>query len=138
MLADQCALTCPFIRSEDCVHDGPATPPSTAVAMDVDEGAQWSTALQRPLSSPRELRVAGKRRRLNDVDDKDQRELAELLQLIDEDKAGTLPLRSGHPRPAPSRPSSSPCLCTSAHHFRCMRAAFRFEAACSNPRGSVC
>ncbi|CAI5725958.1 unnamed protein product [Peronospora destructor] len=56
--------------------------------MDVDEGAQWPATWQRPLSPPRELRVTDKRRRLNDVAVKDQRELAELLQLVDEDEAG--------------------------------------------------
>ncbi|KAH7489201.1 Retrovirus-related Pol polyprotein from type-1 retrotransposable element R2 [Phytophthora ramorum] len=49
------------------------------VAMDVDQGARRQ--------QPPWQRVGGKRRRLNDVDDEDTRELAELL-LEEEDEAG--------------------------------------------------
>ena len=113
-LPDQGALTCSLTRNEDCVHGVPANPPITAVAMEVDNGAQWSTALQRPLSSPRELRVAGKRRRLNDVVDEDQRELAELLQLIDED--GLVPSHCAQVIHGQRHPGLRPLrVCVQAH-----------------------
>ncbi|ETP31245.1 hypothetical protein F442_19876 [Phytophthora nicotianae P10297] len=80
-------------------HDGQAV---AAVPMDVDQGAWWPTADQQPLSPPPELRVGGKRRRLNDGGDADARELAELL-LLDEEEVGThapaprLSAASAHP-----------------------------------------
>ncbi|KAE8881493.1 hypothetical protein PF003_g34465 [Phytophthora fragariae] len=57
--------------------------------MDVDQDARRPTVGSQPLSH-RLLSCAcgGKRRRLNDVDDEDTRELAELL-LEEEDEAGT-------------------------------------------------
>eukprot|EP00644_Phytophthora_capsici_P019537 jgi/Phyca11/22063/fgenesh1_pg.PHYCAscaffold_569_\ len=80
-------------------HDDQAV---AAVPMDVDQGARWPTADQHPLSPPPELRVGGKRRRLNDGDDEDICELAELL-LPDEEEADDhkpvprLPATSAHP-----------------------------------------
>ncbi|KAK1928268.1 Ribonuclease HI [Phytophthora citrophthora] len=74
-----------------------------AVPMDVDEDAQWPTPGQRPLSPPPELRVGGKRRRLNDSDDDDEdiRELVELLLAEEEvgtqDPAPRLSAASAHP-----------------------------------------
>ena len=137
MLADHGALTCPFARSEDCVHDGPATPPSTAVDMEVDEGAQWPATAQRSLSPPRELRVAGKRRRLNDVDDEDQRELAELLQLIDEDEAGTPPIAL-RPSAASALPASVLSVFVhNAHHFRCTLCTYTAASFASLKRHRV-
>ncbi|POM63982.1 Reverse transcriptase [Phytophthora palmivora] len=56
--------------------------------MDVDEDAWWPAAARQPLSPPPELRIGGKLRRLNDVDDEGSRERAELL-LLDEDEAGS-------------------------------------------------
>ncbi|CAI5733089.1 unnamed protein product [Peronospora farinosa] len=137
MLADQGALACLLASSEACMHDGPATPPSTAVAMDVDEGALWTAPSQHPLSPPRELRVAGKRRRLNDVDDEDQRELAELSQLVDEDEAGipTLALR-------PSAASTIPASVLSvfvhnAQHFQCTLCTYTAASFASLTRHRV-
>ncbi|KAK1935454.1 hypothetical protein P3T76_010679 [Phytophthora citrophthora] len=74
-----------------------------AVPMDVDEDAQCPTPGQRPLSPPPELRVGGKRRRLNDSDDDDEdiRELVELLLAEEEvgtqDPAPRLSAASAHP-----------------------------------------
>ncbi|RMX62684.1 hypothetical protein DD238_007976 [Peronospora effusa] len=119
MLADQGALAFLLASSEACMHDGPATPPSTAVAMDVDEGALWTAPSQHPLSPPRELRVAGKRRCLNDVYDEDQRELAELSQLVDEDESG-IPSPALRPSAASALPAS--VLSVFVHnvqHFQC-------------------
>ncbi|POM61037.1 hypothetical protein PHPALM_30015 [Phytophthora palmivora] len=71
--------------------------------MDVDEDAWWPTAARQPLSPPPELRIGVKRRRLNDVDDEESRELAELL-LLDEDEIGpqdsALRLSAASARPA--------------------------------------
>ncbi|CAH0518734.1 unnamed protein product [Peronospora belbahrii] len=55
---------------------------AVAVPMDIHFGARRSPP------PPPTLRVNGKRRRLNDVDDADARKLAELLLLVDEDEAG--------------------------------------------------
>ncbi|KAH7489198.1 Retrovirus-related Pol polyprotein from type-1 retrotransposable element R2 [Phytophthora ramorum] len=60
---------------------------AAAVPMDVDQDARWPAAGTQPLSPPPVLCIGGKRRRLNDVDDEDTRELAELL-LEEEDEAG--------------------------------------------------
>ncbi|CAI5734330.1 unnamed protein product [Peronospora destructor] len=75
--------------------------------------------------------VPMERRRLTDVDDEDQRELAELRQLVDEDELGTLPQRSGHPQPALYQP---PFASLRRHRdSRHRRIAFtdRFSAGCA-------
>jgi hypothetical protein len=55
--------------------------------MDIDQGARRPAVASQPLSPPPELRVGGKRRRLNDENAEDPRELAELLA-EEEDEAG--------------------------------------------------
>eukprot|EP00644_Phytophthora_capsici_P019782 jgi/Phyca11/22069/fgenesh1_pg.PHYCAscaffold_580_\ len=96
-------------------HDDQAV---AAVPMDVDQGARWPTADHQPLSPPPELRVGGKRRRLNEGDDEDIRELAELL-LLEEDEAG-----DHEPAPRLSAASAQPAsvLAVYAHNaqrFNC-------------------
>ncbi|CAI5729591.1 unnamed protein product [Peronospora effusa] len=105
--------------------------------MEVDEGALWTAPSQHPLSPPRELRVAGKRRRLNDVDDEDQRELAELSQLVDEDEAGNLSLAL-----KPSAASTIPASVLSmfvhnVQHFQCTLCTYTAASFASLTRHRV-
>uniref|UniRef100_A0AAV1VP33 Reverse transcriptase n=1 Tax=Peronospora matthiolae TaxID=2874970 RepID=A0AAV1VP33_9STRA len=62
---------------------GPAPATTAAVPMEVDQGATWQAASLTPPSPPLVLRLNGKRRRLNDEDDGDEREQAEQLLLED-------------------------------------------------------
>ncbi|POM79534.1 Hypothetical protein PHPALM_2773, partial [Phytophthora palmivora] len=116
--------SCSSNNSTKADDDGDARHSDAAVGpMDVDEGAWWSTAGRQPLSPPPELRIGGKRRRLNDVDDEDSRELAELL-LLDEDEVGP---QDSAPRlsAASARPTS--VLAVYAHN------AQRFECTLCTP-----
>ncbi|KAE9040736.1 hypothetical protein PR002_g4801 [Phytophthora rubi] len=94
-----------------------------AVPMDVDQGARRPTVGSQPLSPPPVLRIGGKRRRLNDVDDEDTRELAELL-LEEEDEAG-----DQAPAPRLSAASARPASVLSvyahnAQRFQCTLCAY--------------
>eukprot|EP00644_Phytophthora_capsici_P018205 jgi/Phyca11/17197/fgenesh1_pg.PHYCAscaffold_25_\ len=102
--------------------------------MDVDQGARWPTADHQPLSPPPELRVGGKRRRLNEGDDEDARELAELL-LLDEEEVG-----DHDPAPRLSAASAHPTsvLAVYAHNaqrFNCTFFRPAAPAARPSPRG---
>ncbi|KAE9071816.1 hypothetical protein PF010_g25722, partial [Phytophthora fragariae] len=109
--------------SDDDGHDGPADagsgPPDpadvAAAPMDVDQDARQPTVGSQPLSPPPVLRIGGKRRRLNDVDDEDTRELAELL-LEEEDEAG-----DQAPAPRLSAASARPATVLSVYAHNAQR-----------------
>uniref|UniRef100_A0AAV1VP73 RNase H type-1 domain-containing protein n=1 Tax=Peronospora matthiolae TaxID=2874970 RepID=A0AAV1VP73_9STRA len=137
------AVAGPCPHDDDCTPGragsmlpvGAAQAPATtaAVPMEVHQGATWQAASLTPPSPPLVLRLNGKRRRLNDEDDGDEREQAEQLLLEDVEAA---PMNSAlRPSAASALPAS--VLSVYAHnapHFTCTLCAYTASSFASLKR----
>uniref|UniRef100_A0AAV1VAQ0 C2H2-type domain-containing protein n=1 Tax=Peronospora matthiolae TaxID=2874970 RepID=A0AAV1VAQ0_9STRA len=137
------AVAGPCPHDDDCTPGragsmlpvGAAQAPATtaAVPMEVDQGATWQAASLTPPSPPLVLRLNGKRRRLNDEDDGEEREQAEQL-LLEDVEAG--PMNSAlRPSAASALPAS--VLSVYAHnapHFTCTLCAYTASSFASLKR----
>uniref|UniRef100_A0AAV1VNW4 Reverse transcriptase n=1 Tax=Peronospora matthiolae TaxID=2874970 RepID=A0AAV1VNW4_9STRA len=137
------AVAGPCPHDDDCTPGragsmlpvGAAQAPATtaAVPMEVDQGATWQAASLTPPSPPLVLRLNGKRRRLNDEDDGEEREQAEQL-LLEDVEAG--PMNSAlWPSTASALPAS--VLAVYAHNaqrFTCTLCAYTASSFASLKR----
>uniref|UniRef100_A0AAV1VNY4 RNase H type-1 domain-containing protein n=1 Tax=Peronospora matthiolae TaxID=2874970 RepID=A0AAV1VNY4_9STRA len=137
------AVAGPCPHDDDCTPGragtmlpvGAAQAPATtaAVPMEVDQGATWQAASLTPPSPPLVLRLNGKRRRLNDEDDGEEREQAEQL-LLEDVEAG--PMNSAL-RPSAASVLPASVLSVYAHNaqrFTCTLCAYTASSFASLKR----